>query len=105
MGYLPVSSIFLCILVLSPRSSLWPRVGGWREGCYSPLPVCLCQVSTLVVKATPITCLDTCEPSHWILYPCVSVQKYIYMNFIQKAVPFVVAATYMRVVSSQWVCV
>lgn len=62
-------SSFVQLVVLPPRSFLWSREGG----CASTVG------STAALKPLLSRTWACVSPSHWILYPCVCVHKYIYI--------------------------
>lgn len=78
----PVSFIFLCI-VSGPSSLVLAFVQGERmmgrlllsTTCHVPLLWAQPQLLKLLLSPT----WAHVSPSHWILYPCVCVHKYVYI--------------------------
>lgn len=75
-GTCPVSSIFLCILVL-PLAHGGRMAGRLLLSTTSHVPLSWAPPQLLNPLLAPTWA--HVSPSHWILYPCVCVHKYIYI--------------------------
>lgn len=96
MRTFPVSSISFVWLVVLPLVQGGRMVGRLLLSTTSNVPL-LWDPSALKPLLSPTW--GHVSPCHWILYPCVCVHKYIYINFVQKASLAVIAATHVCVVS------